>query len=29
MATCNCPRCENTTFEVQALDLRRADFKLE
>ena len=27
MAACNCPRCENTTFEVQALELQRADFQ--
>jgi len=27
MATSNCLRCENTTFEVQVLDLQRADFK--
>jgi hypothetical protein len=23
----NCPRCENATFEMQLLDIQRADFK--
>ena len=27
MATPNCPRCGNTSFEAQMLDLQRADFK--
>ena len=27
MATSNCPRCENTSFEVQILDIERAHFK--